>query len=217
MQAIFEEAVKFAFKDRNWIFKILIGGILGLIPVINLIFLIGYSYAILKDAVDNKPAELPDWSGWTVYGKDGLYGLLILIVYGIPLILLGALATVPAIGKLFYVLFVLINLIIVPLFSLALIRWYKQGNLGGAFAFKEVWQAFAKDMQNYLIATLLLAIVPFLVSLLLQYTGYGMFRFRGPMLFSPGALIQLVLGCLWFWLGLVGARVFGQLYATAQK
>ena len=217
MQAIFEEAFKFALKDRSWILKIVIGGVLGLIPIVNLIFLVGYSLAVLKDSVDNKPAVLPEWSAWMDIGKSGLYGLLVLLVYGIPLLLLGALSTAPAVGKLFYVLFVLVNLATVPLFSVALIQWYKSGELKGAFDFKTVWGVFAKDMQNYVIATLVLAILPLIVSLILQYAGYGIFRLRSPVLFFPGAFIQLILGCLWFWLSIVGARVFGQIYSTAQK
>ena len=217
MQAIFEEAFKFAFKDRSWILKIIIGGVLGLIPIVNLIFLIGYSLAVLKDSVDNKPSVLPEWTDWTDFAKNGLSGLLVLIVYALPLIVLGALSTVPALGKLFYVLFILLNLLTIPLFALALIQWYKKGELKAALAFKEVWGIFTKDIQNYLIATLVLAILPLLVSLILEYSGYGMFRLRSPVLFFPGAFIQLVLGCLWFWLSIVGARIYGQVYSTAQK
>ena len=89
MQAIFEEAITFAFKDRNWILKILIGGILGLIPIVNMIFLIGYALVILRDSVDNKPPALPEWSGWAGFAKEGALGFLILIAYGLPLILLA--------------------------------------------------------------------------------------------------------------------------------
>ena len=133
------------------------------------------------------------------------------------LIFWGAFSRVTALGKLFYVLFVLANLITVPLFSLALIQWYKKGDLKGAFAFKQVWGIFAKDVQSYLVATLVLAILPLLVSLVLEYSGYGIFRLRSPVLFFPGAFIQLILGCLWFWLAIVGARIFGQIYSSAQK
>ncbi len=217
MQAIFEEAFKFAFKDRNWIVKIVIGGILGLIPIVNLIFLIGYSLVVLKDSVENKPPVLPEWSAWMEYGKSGLRGLLILIVYGIPLIILGALSAMPALGKLFYVLFILVNILTVPVFTLALIQWNAKGDLKAAFDFKHVWDIFTKDIQNYLIATLVLSILPLIVSLILQTAGYGMFRLRTPVLFFPGALIQLLIGCVWFWLSIVGARVYGQLYSTSSK
>ena len=217
MQAIFEEAIKFAFKDRNWILKILIGGILGLIPVVNVIFIIGYSLVLLRDSVDNKPAVLPEWSGWMDFGKNGSRGLLVLLFYGIPAIILGALATVPAIGKAFYALFILANLVTLPLFTLALIAWHKQGTLKSAFAVKDVWKSFAKDAQNYLIVTLVLAIPPLVVSLIFHYVGYGTFGYHSPVLFFPGAFLQLVLGCLWFWLGIVGARVFGQMHTLEKK
>ncbi len=217
MQAFFEEAIKFAFKDRSWILKIVIGGVLGLIPIVNLIFLIGYSYSVLKDSVDNKPAVLPEWSNWIEYAKNGLTGLLILIVWGIPLILLGILATTPTLGKLFYILFVLANFIVCPLFSLALIAWYKQGALKAAFGFKEIWDTFAKNMQNYVIATLILGILPVTITLILQSMGIGGCRGGCPLMFFPGAFIQFLVGCLWFWLSVVGSRVIGQIYITAPQ
>ncbi len=217
MRAIFEEAVKFAFKDRSWVVKILIGGILGLIPIVNLIFLIGYSLAVLKDSVENKPAQLPEWSRWMDYGKSGLGGLLIVVVYSLPMILLGALAAAPAAGAFFYVLFWLANLITVPLFTLALIAYAKTGVFAGSFAFKQIWQTFAKDAQSYIVVTLVLAVLPVIVSLTMSQLGLGVYGMKSPMILFPGAFIQLLLGCLWFWLGIAGARIYGQIYIGAHK
>ena len=129
MQAILEEAFKFAFKDRNWILKILIGSVLGLIPIVNIIFLVGYSLSVLKDSVDNKPGKLPEWSGWMDLGKSGMNALPIVIVYVlVPAIVLGLLSAIPGVGKLCFILAYVSPLITVPLFYLSLTRWYKEGN-----------------------------------------------------------------------------------------
>ena len=218
MQAIFEEAFKFAFKDRNWILKILIGGVLGLIPIVNLIFVIGYSFAVLKDSVDNKPATLPEWTDWAQIGRNGLYGLLVMVAYMVlPIMFLNALSGIPGLGKAFYVLMYLVHLVTFPLYTLAMIAWYRKGTYSAAFAWKELWQAFAKNAQNYMIATLVLTLIPLLVSVILHFSGYAIFTYRSPFVLFPGAFIQLVLWCLWFWLAFVSARVLGQMVSISQK
>ncbi len=217
MQAMLQEAVRFAFKDRSWILKLLIGGVLGLIPIVNIVFLIGYSLTVLRDAVDNKPAVLPEWTCWGDFGKAGLYGLGALGVYGLPLILLGFLSNSPGVGKFFYVLFVIVNFLTIPIFTLALVQWHKDGNFKGVFAFKTVWQNFVGQAQLYVLATLALVAIPFILSLALRATHLDAFHLQGVMLIFPGAFIQLLFACLWFWLSVVGARIFGQIYVTAPK
>ena len=217
MQAIIEEAVKFAFKDRNWIIKILIGGVLGLIPIVNAVFIIGYSLSVLKDSLDNKPAVLPEWSGWKEIAKNGLYGFAALVLYGIPMIFLGLMAGPSGLGKIFYVLFLMTNFFTIPLFTLALVQWYRTGNFKGIFDFSAVWQNFSRASQQYILATLALVALPFILSVLMRLLGLEIFRMSGVGPFFPGAFLQLVLTALWFWLSVVGFRVFGQIAITTQK
>ncbi len=217
MQAIIEEAVKFAFKDRNWIIKILIGGVLGLIPIVNAVFIIGYSLSVLKDSVDNKPAVLPEWSGWQEMAKNGLYGFGTLVLYGIPMIFLGLLAGPSGLGKIFYVLFLVANFFTIPLFTLALIQWYRTGAFKGILDVPAVWQNFNRASRPYMLATLALVALPFILSLLMRLLGLDVFRTNGVGSLFPGAFLQLVLTALWFWLSVVGFRVFGQIFITSQK
>ena len=44
-----EDAFRFVFRDKKWITKVLIGGIITIIPIANFIVL-GYILRILKDA-----------------------------------------------------------------------------------------------------------------------------------------------------------------------
>lgn len=219
MQSIFEEAFKFAFKDRSWVVKILIGAVIGLIPIVNVIFLVGYALFILRDSVDNKPAALPEWSGWMEIGKAGLNALPAVIVYVIlPAVILGFLSAIPGIGKLCMVLAYLSPLITVPLFYVSLIRWHKEGNWMASFKFKEVWATFAKDKNNYLLAALLLVVVPgVLMSLFMRISGYGIFGLQSPVILFPGAFIQFALCAVGFWLSVVSARVYGQIYIGVAK
>ena len=47
----FGKAFTFAFDDKEWVTKLLIGGILSLIPIVNLV-VVGYTLKTLKNVAD---------------------------------------------------------------------------------------------------------------------------------------------------------------------
>ncbi len=80
-----KRALTYAFKDDNWIVKLLIGSI----PFINPFVSLGYSFEVFKQALENKKElVLPEWDDWGGYFKTSIMIILIYLVYMlIPIIL----------------------------------------------------------------------------------------------------------------------------------
>ena len=79
---------KFMFEDEGWITKILIGGILGLIPIVNFV-IYGYQLEVIKNVSQDRELPLPDWDD---FGGKFIKGLMVVIasfIYSLPLILVG--------------------------------------------------------------------------------------------------------------------------------
>jgi hypothetical protein len=80
---------KYVFEDKDWIKKVLIGGVLNLIPVIGQAFMWGYGLRQLKNVTEGRELPLPEWNDW---GGDLMRGIMVFLgylVYAIPLIILG--------------------------------------------------------------------------------------------------------------------------------
>lgn len=80
---------KYVFEDKDWIKKVLIGGVLNLVPVIGQAFMWGYGLRQLKNVKEGRELPLPEWDDW---GGDLMRGIMIFLgylVYAIPLIILS--------------------------------------------------------------------------------------------------------------------------------
>ncbi|MGE5544986.1 MAG: DUF4013 domain-containing protein, partial [Bacillota bacterium] len=66
------EVLKYPFEDQKWVEKILIGGALNVIPVINL-FSTGYTLESMRAGIRGE-MTLPDWGDW---GSKFVAGLLV--------------------------------------------------------------------------------------------------------------------------------------------
>ncbi|MEM8531841.1 MAG: DUF4013 domain-containing protein, partial [Chloroflexota bacterium] len=84
------KAFSYVFDDERWVTKVLLGGLLFLIPIVGQIALSGYMIKVAKNVVRNHPQPLPevfDNFGETIV--QGLYAFVINLVYFIPYILLA--------------------------------------------------------------------------------------------------------------------------------
>lgn len=80
---------KYVFEDKDWIKKVLIGGVLNIIPVIGQLFMWGYGLRQLKKMTQGQELPLPEWDDW---GGDLTRGLMVglgYLVYMIPMIIFG--------------------------------------------------------------------------------------------------------------------------------
>jgi len=75
----------YVFEDPNWIMKILIGGIVLLIPIVNFA-VYGYMLTTLKNVADGQPNPLPEWGDFGAHFMKGLYAFVGILVYFLPAI-----------------------------------------------------------------------------------------------------------------------------------
>jgi hypothetical protein len=83
-------AFTYMFQDRDWLKKILIGGVISLIPIVNFAAL-GYTVQVVRNVRDGQDLPLPEWDAFGEYFVSGLYLFLVYLVYAIPILLLACL------------------------------------------------------------------------------------------------------------------------------
>ena len=169
-------AFSYVFKDRDWLAKILIPGVVVLIPVLGLFVVIGWALEIQRRVMRADPEPLPQLR----FGKhlaDGFFVAVINVVYGMPLwiaylliIILGqgswAMPT-PALGvasssspsplavvlALFLMgLGLLYSIFMSYILPAAYGRFALSGRLGAAFQFGEVWRTVRATPVAFLLA-----------------------------------------------------------------
>jgi hypothetical protein len=89
-------ALAYITDHDDWLQKLLIGGLLSLIPIVGQIWALGYATVVLKNIIEGRESPLPELI--EDFGEKLIQGLLVsimMIVYFLPLILV---ATVMGIG-----------------------------------------------------------------------------------------------------------------------
>ncbi len=83
-QKIFEKIQ----HDPQWLQKILIGGLLMFVPIVNL-FALGYLYRYAKSILKSGRFQLPNWEEWAKLFLEGLIFIGVLFLYTLVPILAG--------------------------------------------------------------------------------------------------------------------------------
>jgi hypothetical protein len=91
------KAFTYVFEDPNWIMKVLIGGIVLLIPIVNFA-VYGYMLTTLKNVADGQPNPLPEWGEFGAHFMKGLYAFVGLLVYFLPAIVVICCVQILGIG-----------------------------------------------------------------------------------------------------------------------
>lgn len=205
----------YVFEDENWVTKVLIGGVLNLVPILNFAAT-GYELQVLKKVAAAEERPLPEWRD---FGNLFVKGLLVTIaglIYAIPLLLLvgvtallsalsstgasagtssgDALAAILAIFAFAMgFLAVVYGLLIALWLPAATVNYALLGDFGAFFRLGEIWSFVSGNLGGYIVALVvfgLASIIAVLVGGLLCFVGTA---FTG------------------FWAMLVFAHLFGQL------
>jgi hypothetical protein len=80
-------AFSYPFKDPDWIKKIVLIALVGLIPIIGQLVVLGWGIEITRRVIRREPVVLPDINFGAQLG-DGFKAAVVSLVYSIPLIIL---------------------------------------------------------------------------------------------------------------------------------
>jgi len=208
------KAFTFVFEDKNWITKLLIGGLLSLIPIVNFVA-IGYGLKVLKNVAEGKEQPLPEWSDFGDYFVQGLVSSLGGLVWAIPAILLSmviafisaatgyegdpqaAAAPVWLCVSGLSCLSGLYGLFLGAVTPAAMTHYAVSGEVGAMFRFGRIFKYITSNLGPYIIALLLGLVAAFIAS-------FG--------------VILCVIGVVFtgFWAMLVANYLLGQVYAASE-
>jgi hypothetical protein len=208
----------YVFEDPKWMMKVLIGGIVLLIPIVNFA-VYGFMLTTLKNVADGQANPLPEWSDFGAHFMKGLYAAVGVIVYLLPGIVVICCAQVLTIGLstvagaaggndaggavagivgflglcLMCVAYLYIFVAALTMYA-PLTRFAMSANQLSLFwDFRGNLAFIQKNLTNYIIALLITFVAAFVAEF-------------GIILCIVGVLFTL------FWSTLVAANVFGQLW-----
>lgn len=204
------KSFSYMFEDEDWLKKILIGGIISLVPILNFAAL-GYYLDAMKKVMGGQEIPLPEWEVGNHFMK-GLFIFLAGLIYSIPMILVmvvggilvallggqgeeaGAAAGL-CITALYCVIF-LYALVLMVIMPAASILYAHTGEFGAFFRFGEILTLIKAKLGSYIVA-LLVAIAAFIIAEIVGSIACGI-----------GIFFTM------FWAYLVMSYLFGQYYRS---
>jgi len=210
----FAKAFTYVFDDEQWVKKVLIGGILMLIPIVNLVT-VGYWLKVLKNVAEGATTPLPEWDDFGDYFVKGLMSVLASMIWAIPIILLAAVTAMlsavtgydsagttrvaaPIVLCIWGMscLSGLYGLFLGLVLPAAHALYAVTGEFGAFFRFGEIRSFIMSNLGNYIIALLLFLVAQFIA-------GFGVVLCFVGVVFTQ------------FWAMLVGSHLLGQLYPAS--
>lgn len=205
----------YMFEDRDWVKKILIGGVINFIPIVNFASS-GYFIEALKNTAEGRELPLPEWDNFggkfmkgLIAGIAGfLYALPIMvvmgIVFGLVAVVTGAVsdedtaaAVATACSGIGYCLMFVYMILLMLILPAATVRYALTEQFGAFFRFGEIWAFIKANIGGYIVA-LLIALVAGLIAGIVGSIACGI-----------GTLFTSV------WAMLVGANLLGNLARSA--
>jgi hypothetical protein len=167
------KAFSFVFDDENWVVKVLIGGILTLIPFVGAILMYGYGLELMKNVIQGRDKPLPEWDDWGGKLVGGIVYFVIGLVYALPIIVVSlcfaglmsvfgaaeAEEAVNVIGSLGGICFgglaFLYGILLTLVLPAAYGRYLETDEIGAAFRFGELFALVRDNLGSWLIALVL--------------------------------------------------------------
>jgi hypothetical protein len=212
-------SLTYMFDDERWASKLLIGGILNLVPLAGLAA-VGYQLRVMRNVASGIRRPLPEWRDPADLALKGILVALAGLLYAIPGMLVGALSLVLSIaagasaasgdGEALGAVLVTLaggGVVTALLYGLLLSLWLPEatlnyalaGDLAAFFRFREIWDRISRHTSDYVVAL----VVVWLASLAAGVIG--------------GALLLVGAAFTSFWAMLVFAHVLGRLEEPGQQ
>ena len=85
----------FITEDEDWLRKVLIGGLISLIPIVGQLYMAGYVIQVIRNTIEGREVPLPEVT--EDFGEKllkGLMAMLIAVIYFIPVIIVASISGV---------------------------------------------------------------------------------------------------------------------------
>ncbi len=178
----------YIFKDEDWIKKVLIGGLLNLVPFVGSFFSLGYFLSHYKNMREGRDIPLPEWED--IGGKFvlGFKAFVVYLVYILPVILLYVLsfflafltinkgkggAVLGLIVVLFYFIIFLYYIFLGLILPAVLMKFTENFNIPDAFKFGEILGIVKSNIKEFLILFVVMIASSFIMSLGMILCGVG--------------------------------------------
>jgi hypothetical protein len=147
------------FKDKDWISKILIGALVGIVPILNFATT-GYAVQTTRNIRDDQ-SPLPGWSGNVgKFFMEGLKLFVIGILYSIPIGILAAImiplfasdsGAAKALGVLIGLVELVLALLLIFWFQGIIVNFANVGTIGSGFQLGKIWGIVRQNMGRMLV------------------------------------------------------------------
>ena len=169
----FGQAFSYPFQDSDWFKKLIITGLILLIPIVGWLYMLGWMLEIMRRIMNDNPTPLPESVDFGGYIGLGFQGFILSLVYSIPMIILSlpsaiiapagamleldpdTLATVTMIvsiccGGLSFLYGILLGLLLPAAYG----RFLAAGSLGAGFKIGDVFGLVKASFGAYALALL---------------------------------------------------------------
>lgn len=186
------KAFSFVTEDEQWITKVLIGGLIQIVPLLGTIAILGYSYRVAQNVARGHPRPLLAWGefgdllgrGFFVLIIQIVYLLPVIVIYGIFAFLTVAIAAVGGESDAGAAIAGLLALCLIPLILIAVLvcagaglaaamRYLATDSFGEAFKFGEVIATLRRHIGSFLMILVVSILAGLVASLGVIACGVG--------------------------------------------
>lgn len=186
------KAFSFVFEDKQWISKVLIGGlmVLAMFTIVLAPIVIGYFWRVVHNVIKGEGESLPKWENVGELYVKGLSVILIIILYGLIGWVLGLIRI--------HLIISLFRLFMTFYLPIALIHFTATGIIRDAFAIEKIFKFTISNFLNLIIVWVL-------------GWALGVVAFSGVILFGIGIIFTT------FYSLVVHAYLYGEVYRVGIK
>lgn len=164
-------AFSYVFRDPAWVKKVLIAGLLVLIPIIGWAMILGYGLQIIRNVYQGSDPVLPEWTDFGNLLVSGIVAWVGLFIWLLPVTIISSCIQfgfqdngTSGLGLLFSCLFLPIQLVYQVIFPpIVTARYAVERNFGTMFKFGEIF-AQVQRAGSALVMLFLITLVAYLVA-----------------------------------------------------
>lgn len=188
----FSKAFGFATRDETWVTKVLIGGLVTLIPLIGPFVVMGYGLRVASNLARGQETPLPEWNEFGDFLTRGFLAWVIQLVYMLPVVLVYVVFAIITIGaaavmaesegasstaallSLCLIPILLIGMVVCGAASLAgMARYTATGEFSEGFRFGEVIANLRQNLGTYAMLILVALVASLLAGVGVIACGVG--------------------------------------------